>query len=284
MTDYGFSEEHQPLTWWKGYPVYTAHAVVGVLVASLLVTTGLMAFRTSEIAAAMLSWLPFTSEGVFAGQFWRIFSYGFYNPPSLWFVVEMAMIVWFGRELERAFGRRAFLRFYLGLYFLLPFLFLLLGLWWPTRLAGESGGFALFIAFATLHPNAPMFFGLLTKWIAAILVGIYTLMAISQNDVVSLLTLWVSVGFAFAFVRQQQGVFALPKLRLPSRKPKLRVLPGGATSNPAPTPRRESPEMAEIDALLDKIARSGLASLTREERAKLDAGREHLRQRDSRSR
>lgn len=281
MNDYGFSEEHQPLTWWRGHPLYTAHAIVAVLVASMLVTTGLMAFRTSAIAAAILSWLPFLSDRVFAGEFWRIFTYGLVNPPSLWFVVEMAMIVWFGREVERFFGRRTFLQFYVGFYFLLPVLFLLLGFWRPMRLAGESGAFALFIAFATLHPNAPMFFGLMTKWVAVILVGIYTLMALSQNDVVTLISLWTAVGFAYAFVRHQQGAFTLPKLSLPSRKPKFRVLPGGAKpAAPAPTARRDDPQMAEIDALLDKIARSGLASLTREERAKLDEGRERLRQRD----
>ena len=34
--------------------------------------------------------------------------------------------------------------------------------------------------------------------------------------------------------------------------------------------------MAEVDALLDKIAQSGIASLTPKERAKLDAAREGL--------
>ena len=34
--------------------------------------------------------------------------------------------------------------------------------------------------------------------------------------------------------------------------------------------------MAEIDALLDKIAQSGLGSLTAKERAKLEKGRERL--------
>ena len=38
--------------------------------------------------------------------------------------------------------------------------------------------------------------------------------------------------------------------------------------------------MAEVDALLDKIARSGLSSLTAKERAKLDAAREDLGKRN----
>jgi hypothetical protein len=38
--------------------------------------------------------------------------------------------------------------------------------------------------------------------------------------------------------------------------------------------------MVEIDALLDKIAQSGIGSLTPKERARLDTARETLRKRD----
>jgi len=39
--------------------------------------------------------------------------------------------------------------------------------------------------------------------------------------------------------------------------------------------------MAEVDALLDKIAQSGIGSLTTKERAKLDAARAELLKRES---
>jgi hypothetical protein len=39
--------------------------------------------------------------------------------------------------------------------------------------------------------------------------------------------------------------------------------------------------MAEVDALLDKIAQSGISSLTAKERAKLDAARADLLKRES---
>ncbi len=47
--------------------------------------------------------------------------------------------------------------------------------------AGETGAFALFIAFATLYPNVALFFNLLAKWIAWILVGNYTLAAMAYT-------------------------------------------------------------------------------------------------------
>ncbi len=267
-------EDHQaqPMMWLAGRAIYAAHFIVVVCAASLVAATLLMAFNLPQ----PLAWLTFRSDAVLRGEVWRVLTYGLVNPPSLWFVVEMLMIVWFGRELEKFFGRRKFLTLYACLYLLSPVLFTALGMWTPLTLAGETGGFALFIAFATLYPNAVMFFDLLAKWVAIVLVGIYTLINLADHNWVGLLSLWATTGFAFAFVRFEQGHFSLPRLRWPGRGPKLRVLPDlPAKTRSAPPPPSDA-SMAEIDALLDKIARSGLSSLTAKERAKLEKGRENL--------
>jgi membrane associated rhomboid family serine protease len=275
---YGSSEEHQPVVYLRGYALYAAHMIVLVYVVSMLVTT-LLQFGT---VGQVLNWLIFTSDHVLRGQVWRILTYGFVNPPSLGFVIDMFMIVWFGRELEKFFGRRTFLHLYAGLYLITPLLFTLIGLTRPMAYSGATGAFALFVAFATLYPNVPLIFNILAKWAAVILVGIFTLMALAGHDWVGLVSLWATVGFAFAFVRYHQGHFTLPRFRWPARKPKLRVLPD-LPANKA-EPRRVSPSsasMAEVDALLDKIAKSGISSLTGPERAKLDAARENLKRRAS---
>ena len=113
MNEFGSSEEHQPVTWYRGYPVYAAHLIVIGFVASMLVTTLLLAFKVG----ALLTWLPFDSGSVLHGEIWRVVTYGFVNPPSLQFVIDMAMLAFFGREVERAFGRRTFLSLYGCLYF-----------------------------------------------------------------------------------------------------------------------------------------------------------------------
>ncbi len=269
MNVFGSSDEHQPVTWVRGYPIYAAHLVVGIFVASMIATSVLMAIGATSI----LGWLRFSSEAVLRGEVWRILSYGLVNPPSLWFAVDMLMIVWFGRELERFFGRPTFVALFACLYVLSPVVLTLIGLRQPTSLNGETGAFALFIAFATLYPNAMMMFNLLAKWVALILVGLYSLMALSNRDLVGLITLWSTIGFAFAFVRHQQGHFRLPSFRLNRNTPKLRVLPDLDRKQVA-VPRDTS--MAEVDALLDKIAKSGIASLTAKERARLDAARDDL--------
>ena len=272
--DWGSSEEHQPVTWLRGYPLYAAHFLVLLFVLAMLATTLIMAVPATR---AVPGWLIFNSDQVLGGQIWRVFTYGLVNPPSLWFVIDMFMLAFFGRELEKFFGRRTFLTLYGCLYFLTPLLFTIIGLIRPLSLVGQSGAFALFIAFATLYPNVAMLFNILAKWVAIVLVGIFTMMRLAANDWAGLITLWSTVAFAFGFVRFQQGLITLPKMRLPRRQPKLRVLPDPVGKpNTGGSSGKENATMAEVDALLDKIATSGIASLTPKERAKLEAAREGL--------
>ena len=145
-------------------------------------------------------------------------------------------------------------------------------------LAGRSGAFGLFIGFATLYPNVSFFFNILAKWLAVILVALYTLMALSSRDTAGLIYLWTTVGFAYAFVRDQQGRFSLPTFRRSARSASREPV-----SRPAERARnsengRQS-TMAEVDALLDKIVQSGIHSLTPKERAKLDAARSEMQKR-----
>ena len=279
MTYYG-SEEQEPVTWLRGHPVYAAHFVVLVFVASFIIAGLLMFFGQGEL----LSWGVFRSDAVLRGEAWRIFTYGLINPPLratvLWFAIDMLMIVWFGREVEKTFGRTKFLTLYAVIYLVPPLLFTVLGRWLPTVLSGETGtAFAVFIAFAALYPNVPILFTLLAKWVAIILIGIYTVAGLAEHDWVSVTSLWATSLAAFGYVRYQQGHFTLPKFKLRRhRKPKLRVLPDTPVKKPA-TPKPVSASMAEVDALLDKIAQSGIGSLTARERAKLDAARRDLKKR-----
>lgn len=274
-----FGEQQQPLLWLRGHGIYATHFVVLVLVVSMLFTTLMMALR----AGFWFAWLPFDSAAVLQGQAWRILSYGLVNPPTLGFVIDMLMIVWFGRELEKFFGRRLFLTLYGSLYLLPPLLFTVIGLWQPMGLAGQQGSFALFVAFATLYPNAVLLFNLLAKWVALVLVAIYTLMFLANRDATGLLALWSTVGFAHGFVRVHQGRWSLPSLAAWRRRRAERnfqVLPPPSTrADRAPDPATGT--LDEADALLEKIARSGIASLTAKERKTLELARAELLKRQA---
>jgi type IV secretory pathway VirB3-like protein len=189
----------------------------------------------------------------------------------------MLMLWWFGRPLEQFFGRRVFLRFYILLLLFIPVVFTVIGLFRPMSIAGVPGQLAIFVAFATLYPSAALFFNVLAKWAAAVIVALHSLMYISANAWAHLLALWLTCGFAHLFVRYERGELALPSWASLRRQPKLRVLP-------TPAPRRraaeESDAASEMDALLDKIAKSGMGSLSDRERARLERAREALMKRD----
>jgi hypothetical protein len=296
MSGYGSSDDHRPLFWVRGYPLFATHAIVLVLVVSMIATTSLMAFGGSAVLEAV----SYASARVLGGEVWRMLTYGLVNPPSLWFAIDMVLIVWFGRELERELGRRNFLWLCLGLY-LAPVLLLTLaaGFGLGTSLTGQGGGFGLFIAFATLYPGALLLFNLQAKWVALILVGIYALIGVAQRDVAGLLSLGATAGFAYACVLQLRGRPLFPwRITRPAKPAAARgtaakVIPfptpaskPAARPVTAPTSRPAAAsvplaDMAEVDALLDKIAHSGIGSLTAAERARLDAAHQSLKRRSS---
>lgn len=274
----GTFEENQPVTWVRGYPIYAAHLIVAVLASAMIVTTIFL----NRQAAFWLRELPFNSTAVLSGDVWRVFSYGLVQAPDIWRVIDYVMLVWFGREVERNIGRKSFFWVY-GWAYLLPTIVLsLLGFIYPSSLSGGTGALAMFIAFATLYPGAPLMFNLLAKWAAFILLGIYTLMHLAYHHYAGLIAMWTSCGAAFVFIRHYQGLLVLPQFSLWKRKPRLRVLPDAEPRRPvrseksASTAVAKTDAMAEVDALLDKIAKSGIGSLTAKERAKLEAAREGL--------
>ena len=132
--------------------------------------------------------------------------------------------------------------------------------------------------------NSLMIAALTIATSAFAIVGVFALYAIAYHDLPTLLSIAATCGFAHAFVRYQQGLFTLPSLRLwPKRKPNLRVLPDLPAKRGAEKsiPSAEEMSMSEVDALLDKIAKSGIGSLTAKERARLEEGRARLLKKES---
>jgi hypothetical protein len=175
------------------------------------------------------------------------------------------------------FGRRTFFILYGILYLTTPLLFTVIGLRWPLELSGAPGALALFTAFATLYPNVAVFYGILAKWAALLLIGIYALIHLTYHNWPELLALGATTGVAHAFVRHSQGHFTLPSLRLPRRtsKSSIRSAKDTVVRN-ARTPDPKQLLVAEMDVLLDQIAKSGVASLTPKQNARLNAIRETL--------
>lgn len=276
-----YDEEQQPLTTWGGHPVYAAHVIVAAIVATMILTTLALAFRLGGALDA----LRFASPLVLGGQVWRMVGYGLVNAPSISLVIDIAFLAMFGREVEKALGRTSFLRLYGCLYLIPPLLLTAVGLIFPTYRAGNTGALAVFVAFATYYPGAGMMFNLTAKWAAFILVGIFTLMAVAYHDWTDLICVWSTCGFAHAYVRHARGELSLPSLpSLRSRGdvPSARRASSRGGERQATRAETRPPGVApatDVDALLDKIAREGIHSLTPAERARLDQAQARLAKR-----
>jgi hypothetical protein len=137
---------------------------------------------------------------------------------------------------------------------------------------------ALFIAFATLYPNLEYFGWVPVKYVAFACLAISALSFVGERDWVGFSVLLADCAAAFGLVRYMKlggsvefGDFAR-KLNPFRRRPKFRVLPSSGT----PARASGSASIESVDAILDKIAKSGFASLTAQERDQLESAREAL--------
>jgi membrane associated rhomboid family serine protease len=272
------SDDYRPVTWMGRYPVDVTAMLVGTHVVCAILTAFLFAIGH----AGILDYTTFDSTAVLHGQVWRLFTYAFIHQPSggalLLFAIEMYMLFFFGREVERFLGRRSYIWLYL-LLLVVPVLILeVWGLLRQTR-TGFSGSaalhFAVFAAFVTIYPNVQFFLRIPAKWVFIIFAAIATLSGLAAHDWQDLLVLWDSIAVAFLFI-ELQG--AGPELAWINNfkarfrpKPKLYVVQKSSS-------RTVEPEdvLTSVDPILDKISKSGIGSLTESERKILDRARNRL--------
>lgn len=275
------SDDYRPVAWMGRVPVDITTILVIAHVAAMVGGCLLIAFGGS----AFFAWLAFDSQSVLHGHaFHQLVTYAFVHPPAslLWFAVEMYMLFIFGREVERFLGRNAFIALY-SILLISPTLMLTLwGLRQPATLIGSGDlHLAVFIAFATIYPRAELMFRILAKWAAIVLVAALTLQLLAYHGWWELAALWLSAFVAFLFVEycgagpELTWLSSLKNLARP--KPKLHVVQKSSTR------RVVEPEdvYASVDPILDKIAKSGIGSLTPSERRALDRARARLLNKDS---
>lgn len=286
------SEDYRPLTWVGRVPIYATTLLVVVHVAMMIAVTVAMGMSGANTAFEC-PWLqPFFYSSVDVVQHfkaWQFFTYAFVNEPSIWFAIDMLLLYSFGREVERLLGRRAFLWMYLALLLAAPLALTLLELVrFPAALVpaflGGSGPihFAIFVAFVVIYPTAEMFFfRIQARWIALVLLAIYTLQNVAHQEWVPLFALWLDCACAVLMLRFAGVANASLEAWMPEREEPR----GPARRLKKPVEALPPPDVHEsIDPLLEKISKHGISSLTRRERQLLDQARETLLEREKPSR
>lgn len=282
MIDFPLTRGTGPITWWGKLPVYAT---------TLLVVAHCSAFVFLALAsplgyAGVIPALVFSTSGVLEHyQIWQFVSYALVSNLSLWFLIEMAMLYFFGLEVERYLGRDLFLKLYV-LLLVVPPAFLTLGgvFGIPSVLSGSGTiHFCLFLSFAAIAPGALMLFGIQAKWFAIGFFVFQTLIYLSALQWTGLSVLWLSAGLSMLFLRSC-GVHSLqflPKIQkdvghFAPRAPAHARPPRRESAKKSAAPQKERNPIDSIDPILEKISSSGIGSLTSEERRRLEKARAEL--------
>jgi len=270
------SDDYRPVTWMGRYPVR-----VTTIIAALYVV-GMFATEIGRTAHWDLSPFAFQPRSFLHGYVWQPITCIFIQQASFFFLFNVLFFYWAGTEVEKYLGIRRYLLL-LGLLLLVTPVALI-----AWGLAGPVGSYAgsyelsigLFIAFATLYPNVELFGWVTLKWLAFAGLVLASMQYLPNHEWGSMTILWAMCLVAFLYIRSVQNRVAIPvdlqRLNPFRRKPRLHVVQKAVVRRIV-----ESEDVyASVDPILDKIAKSGIGSLTASEKKILDRARNRLLKKD----
>lgn len=285
------SLETEPFGKWKGIPIYLTTIVVAVMVAGLIACAFIEAEGSFDLRAA--SFIVPRNGWANAYTLWfypMIDRFSFFTPFGIF------CFYWWSIGIETHLGRKvlAQLLFMLTVIPAAAATLIAYTLNAPDMLLGNFYIVAgMIVAFATLYPNALAFGFIPFKYVAVACVFCGSLMMVAEKRFLGLIGLWSTCLAAMLFIKHalerdfDDHVPIAARIRNAfRRKPKFRVVPrpGSSRTHHSRTeeiePEPEDAVMAEVDAILEKVARSGLQSLSTSEHAKLQKAREELQRRD----
>ena len=278
--------EEGPLFTLGDFPVRLITLLVAVH--SLAMIAGALLLAAGH--GGWLDALAYNSTEVARGQLWRLFTYAFVATPDVWFLFQMLMLYYFGKEVENGLGWQRFAILYAGLILLGPLLLQAFGYAGIPQIAigAQEVNFAIFAAFVAMHPGAQFFFGMAARWVFVALLTISSLQYLASHQPPRLLVLISSSLLAIMLMRRagfEEPLFgwgfewSLPGFQKP--KPRFSVVPGGISSSAAGAAKSKVIDpVVEMDLLLEKISSKGIESLSRDERTALEKARQAILQRE----
>ena len=214
-------------------------------------------------------------------QLWTLVTAAFCHGGLFHILWNMLFLWWFGRELERMYGPREFLAFYLTAAVIASMCYLVL----PSSnlpMVGASGAVgAVVTVYALYYPRHRIY-----------LYGVFPLEMRFWLLIFVLSALWPMLqgidggvahaahlgGFAFGLVYKWGDLRLGRLLRRRRVRPKLRVV---RPEPPSRSARLEEPLEHQVDRILAKISRQGKESLSEHERDILERASRKLRDRRS---
>jgi membrane associated rhomboid family serine protease len=238
-----------------------------------VVTIGPVPNDPGSSAPAIDQWLNLQPDLVAHGQIWRILTYGFgFSGNLIVFLFDLYFLWIFGKTIEEMYGTRELILYYLAAVLLGGAVGTLAALG-PNHDAVMMGSavpiLAVTVLFAWHYPRMQILLFFLIPveiWIVVALIAASNLFSAAQFGLTGGLFVaeLVVIGFALLYGWGGRRIEDLipaqrPRIRMPRRKPKLRVF----------EPEQKVNLDQQVDEILAKIHEQGEASLTDRERKTL---------------
>lgn len=216
------------------------------------------------------------SSAVMRGEVWRLVTWPFVEPFSIWAVLTIFFFWYFGNAIEDQLGKQRMASFLVGLWVIVSLAYLAADLLLPGSAPLAGLGLIqllLILIFIAEAPNR-MFFFRIPAWVfGAIILALQLLPMIAAGNLGALTGLVLSLFGAAVWARRfglltQFTWLPGPQRRRPRSRGRLRVVEA-KPPKPSPAERRQQNAEAKLDALLDKINASGMDSLSKSELAEL---------------
>ncbi|MGA4508975.1 DUF6576 domain-containing protein [Propionibacteriaceae bacterium G1746] len=273
MSIYSYGSYGAPEGWFK---VGRVDVTSTVFVAAL----GAIGVVVSAFMPQLLNVAVLDPAAIMGGEVWRFFTWPWFDRISIWSVLSLAILWYFGRDLEGQIGRNRMAWLYGGMWLVLSLVSFGIGFVLGGGALLGMGYLQLLVLLLWIaeYPRRPFFFGIPAWVIGVVLVAVQVLQLVMFRAVGGLVTLVISIVLV-AVLARSQGLLTdyawIPGRRAAGSHQKAGV---GARVKQAKASREQqqrSNDAARIDELLDKIGAQGMHSLTDAERREL----ERLRQR-----
>ncbi|WP_203568416.1 rhomboid family intramembrane serine protease [Aestuariimicrobium ganziense] len=251
--------------------------ITSTLIAVAIGTLGILVW---VIMPVLPQWLFYAPQHLFAGQVWRIVTWPLADSISLWSILNLVLLWYFGRDIEAQIGRRRMAWLLLGAWASLTVATTVIGLILPGAALAGMGmiEFAILLLWIAEWPSRRFLFNVPAWAFGAFLVGLQVLTMLGTRRWSDLLSFIMGMGLV-AIVARAAGLLGEYNW-LPGRRPQT----VGATAR-APKVSRAQQRAAQqrvsddqrMDDLLGKISAQGIHSLTSSERKELDRLRQRRR-------
>ena len=236
-------------------------------------------------------WFGLSWAGLANGRVWQLVSYMFvHSPDSLFHILfNMLMLYFIGRVIELDFGPQRFLKFYFACGLLGGVAYLILSGLVPAYrgipVVGASGAiWGLLIAAMIFYPSMQIIFLVFPMPIrvfGALMLGIFLFNLIGEHGGDNFGGDICHLGGAIAGIGVLYAWGMMPRITIGSGDGPLSRW--AAKRNQNAWARRQqilAEEQAQVDHILEKVHREGIASLTRSEKKTLATATRNQQQRE----